>query len=107
MPQGARPQVARPRGGRARRGSGHDRDDYGSRSGGFGFYPPSGPYFPCGDRFPPSGPCFPFRGDCFASWPRMSGFSANPFYEQMGQHWYASQFTNPSVESFAYPMAFY
>jgi hypothetical protein len=38
----------------------------------------------------------------------MSGFLANPFSEQMGQHWYASQFTNPSsVESFAYPMAFY
>jgi hypothetical protein len=37
----------------------------------------------------------------------MSGFSANPFSELIGQHWYASQFTNPSVESFAYPMAFY
>ena len=107
MTQGARPQVARPRGGRARWCSGRDRDDYGPCSSGFGIYPPSGPHFPCGDRFPPSGPCFPFRGDCFVSWPRMSGFSTNPFSEQMAQHWYASQFTNPSVESFACPMAFY
>jgi hypothetical protein len=36
----------------------------------------------------------------------MSGFSADPFSKQMAQHWYAPQFTNPSVESFAYPIPF-
>jgi hypothetical protein len=110
MPQGARPQVARPRGGRggrARRGLDCDQYDLGPHGSGFGFYPSSGPCFSCGDRFPPSGPCFRFRGDRFASWPRMSDFSADPFSKQMAQHWYAPQFTNPSVESFAYPMAFY
>ena len=90
MPQGARPQVLRPRGGCAWRGLGHGQYDFEPRGSDLSFYPPSRPHFPYGDRFPPSGPRFLFCGDGFASWPRMSGFSANPFYEQMGQHWYAS-----------------
>ena len=52
MPQGARPQVARPRGGRARRDLGHDQYDFGSRGSVFQSYSSSGPRFPlCDDRF--------------------------------------------------------
>ena len=54
MPQGARPQVVRPRGGRAQRGPSHDLYDSGPRDGGFQSHTPSGPRFPPrGDRFSP------------------------------------------------------
>ena len=46
MPQGARPQVVRPCGGRARRGPSHDLYDSGPRDGGFQSHTPSGPRFP-------------------------------------------------------------
>jgi hypothetical protein len=52
MPQGARPQVARPCGGCAWRGSGHDQYDFGSRGSGFQSYSSSRP------RFPPRGARF-------------------------------------------------
>jgi hypothetical protein len=95
MPQGVRPQVARPRGGRAWRGSGRDQYDFGPHGCGFQSYSSSGP------RFPPRGACFlQMRHDMF-------GVFSNTFLEQMSQHWYPSQFTNPSVTPFAYPMSFY
>jgi hypothetical protein len=34
-------------------------------------------------------------------------FFSNTFPGQMIQHWYPSQFTNPSVVPFAHPMSFY
>jgi hypothetical protein len=37
----------------------------------------------------------------------MFGVFPNIFRGQMSQHWYPSQFTNPSVALFAYPMSFY
>jgi hypothetical protein len=73
--------------------------------GGFGFYPLADHVFLMVTA--PSGPRFPFRSYRFTSWPRMSDFLADPFSKQMAQHWYTSQFTNPSVESFAYPIPFY
>jgi hypothetical protein len=81
MPQGARPQVARPRGGRggrARRGLGHDQYDFRPRGSGFQFYSSSGPCFP------PHGACFPQIGH------GMYGIFPNTFLEQMSQHWYPS-----------------
>jgi hypothetical protein len=98
MPQGARPQVARPRGGRggrARRGLGHDQYDFGPRGSGFQSYSSSGP------RFPPRDAHFPQMGH------GMFGVFSNTFPGQMSQHWYPSQFTNPSVAPFAHPMSFY
>jgi hypothetical protein len=95
MPQGARPQVARPRGGRARCGSSHDQYDYGPRRNGFQSYSSSGPCFlPHSARFPQMG-----HG--------MFGVFPNTFPVQMSQHWYPSQFTNPSVALFAHPMSFF
>jgi hypothetical protein len=35
------------------------------------------------------------------------GVFPNTFPGQMSQHWYPSQFTNPSVVPFAHPMSFY
>ena len=97
MPQGARPQLARPRGGRARRGSGHDQYDFEPRGGGFASQSHSS-----------SGPRFPFRGDRFPQMGHgMLGVFPNTFPGQMTQHWYPSQFTNPSVAPFAHPMSFY
>jgi hypothetical protein len=56
MPQGARPQVARPRGGRAPPILGQDQYDFGPRGSGFQSYSSSGPRFPpCGARFPQMG----------------------------------------------------
>jgi len=57
MPQGARPQVVRPRGGRARRGSGHDQYDIEPRGGGFASQSHSS-----------SGPRFPFMVTAFLKW---------------------------------------
>ena len=96
MPQGARPQVARPRGGQARCGSGHDQYDFEPRGGGFASqsHSSSGPHFPFRDHFPQMG-----HG--------MLGVFPNTFLGQMTQHWYPLQFTNPSVVSFAHPMSFY
>jgi hypothetical protein len=37
----------------------------------------------------------------------MFGVFPNTFPGQMSQHWYPSQFTNPSVAPFAHPMSFY
>jgi hypothetical protein len=98
MPQGARPQVARPRGGhggRARRGLDHDQYDFGPRDSGFQSYSSSGP------SFPPRGARFPQMGH------GLFGVFLNTFPGQMSQHWYSSQFTNPSVAPFAHPMFFY
>jgi hypothetical protein len=50
MPQGVRPQVVRPRGSHAQRGSGHDQDDFGPPWRWLWLLPPSGPCFPHGDR---------------------------------------------------------
>ena len=36
----------------------------------------------------------------------LSGF-ANPSVEQMARHWFASHFTNPSVETFAHLLSQY
>ena len=95
MPQGARPQVARPRGGRAWCGLGCDQYDFGPRGSGFQSYSSSGPHFPPhGDRFPQMGHV-------------MFGVFPNTFIGQMSQHWYPSQFTNPTVAPFAHPMSFY
>jgi hypothetical protein len=60
MPQGARPQVVRPRGGCVRQGSGHDRDDFGPRSSGFGFYPLADHIFLVVIAFSPVDHIFPF-----------------------------------------------
>jgi hypothetical protein len=95
MPQGARPQVARPRGGPTRRGLGHGQYDFGPRGGGFQSYSPSGL------RFPPHGDRYPQMGH------GMFVVFSNTFLGQVGQHWYPSQFTNPSVAQFAHPMPFY
>jgi hypothetical protein len=85
----------RSRGGRARRGSGCDQYDFVPRGSGFQSYSSSGPHFhPRGARFPQMG-----HG--------MFGVFPNIFRGQMSQHWYPSQFTNPSVEPFAHPMSFY
>jgi hypothetical protein len=81
MPQDARPQVVRPRGGhggRARRGSGHDQYDFGRRGSSFQSNSSSGPRFPpCRARFPQMG-----HG--------MFGVFPNTFPGQMSQHWYPS-----------------
>jgi len=94
MSQGARPQATRPCGGRAKRSSDRGQYNFGFRGG---FQPHSF-----------SGPCFPPRGDRF---PQMGlgmfGVFSNIFPGQMTQHWYPSQFTNPSVVPFARPMSFY
>jgi hypothetical protein len=37
----------------------------------------------------------------------MFGVFSNIFPRQMNQHWYPSEFTNPSVAPFAHPMSFY
>ena len=94
MPQGARSQAMRPRDGRARRSSGRGQYDFGFH-GGF-------------QSHSSSGPCFPPHGDRFPQM-RLGMFSAfsNTFPGQMTQHWYPSQFTNPSVVPFARPMSFY
>jgi hypothetical protein len=97
MPQGARPQVARPRGGRAQRDSGRDQYDFGPRGGGFGFQS----HCSSEPRFPPRGARFPQMGHA------MYGVFSNTFLWQMSQHRYPSQFTNPSVASFTHPMFFY
>jgi hypothetical protein len=74
MPQGARPQVVRPRGGRAQHGSGHDQYDFGPRGSGFQSYSSSVPRFrPRGARFSQMG-----RG--------MFGVFPNTFLGQMSQH---------------------
>ena len=94
MPQGARPQAMGPRGGRSRRSSGHGQYDFGFR-GDFQSHSVSRP------RFPPRGDRFPQM--------RLGMFGAFPhtFPGQMTQHWYPSQFTNPSVVPFSHPMSFY
>jgi len=94
MPQGARPQPTRPRGGRARRSSGCGQYDFGF-CGSFPSHSFSGP------RFPPRGNRFPQMGL------GMFGVFPNTFPGHMTQHWYPSQFTNPSVVPFARPMLFY
>jgi hypothetical protein len=80
MPQGARPQVARPRGGRgghSRRGLGRDQYDFEPRGCGFQSYSSSRP------RFPPRGAHFPQMGH------GMFGVLPNTFSGQMSQHWYS------------------
>jgi hypothetical protein len=78
MPQGARPPVARPHGGRgghARRGLGRGQYDFEPRGGGFGFQSHSSnrPHFPLrGVRFPQKG------HDMFGVFP-------NTFLGQMSQ----------------------
>jgi hypothetical protein len=78
MPQGARPQVARLRGGHAWHGLGRDQYDFGPRSSGFQSYSSSGP------RFSPRGVRFPQMGH------GMFGIFPNTFPGQMRQHWYLS-----------------
>ena len=74
MPQGARPQVVRPHGGRAQRGSGHVQYDF----------------EPCGSAFQShsfSGPCFPPRGGCFPQMGHgMFDVFSNTYPEQMTRH---------------------
>jgi hypothetical protein len=100
MPQGARPQVARPHGGngaRAQRGSSRGQYDFEPHGGGFGFQSHSS-----------SGPCFPPYGVRFPQMGHgMFGVFSNTFLGQMSQHWYSSQFTKPSIMPFAHPMSFY
>jgi hypothetical protein len=63
MPQGARPQVARPHGGhggRARRGSGQDQYDFGPRGSAFQSYPLADRIFLVVIAFPLVDHVFPF-----------------------------------------------
>jgi hypothetical protein len=85
----------RPHGGCARYGSGRDQYDFGPHGSGFQSYSSSGPRFP-------------LRGAHFSQMGHgMFGVFPNTFSGQMSQHWYPSQFTNPSVASFAHAMSFY
>ena len=94
MPQGARPQARRPCGGCARRSLGRGQYDFGFHDG-FQSHSFSGP------RFPPRGDRFPqMKLGMFGAFP-------NTFLGQITQHWYPSQFTNPSVVPFPHPMPFY
>jgi hypothetical protein len=55
----------------------------------------------------PSGPQFPSRGDRFPLGPGMAGVFPNTSYGQMPQHWYYSQYPNPSAMPFAHAVSFY
>ena len=86
-----------PAGGRfAGRAPGRPQYGYGPWDRGFGgFY--NAPRFPCGGGRQPRGRRD--RGHAFDL--------ANPSVEQMARHWFASHFTNPSVETFAHPLSHY
>jgi hypothetical protein len=67
-----------------------------------------GPHFPfCGSRIPPMGQEWSSHGDsrfdrmdrCIDRHGRMN--VANPTFQEMARHWFATFGTNPSVESFA------
>jgi hypothetical protein len=60
MPQGARPQVTRPCGGHARRGSGHDQDDFEPLAVALAFTPLADHVFLVVITFPPPNHILPF-----------------------------------------------
>ena len=73
----------------ARRVPSHAQYDDGQRTHGFG-----------SQRY--DEPCFPYCGDRRPKMRREMSDNANPTVEQMAQHWFATHFSNPSVESFAH-----